>query len=248
MPTWERFPNAPITEALLDIRVSLPETISLSNLEGMQEAIKKRYPHKKPRSSNTIRVEMKENATEPEVTRTGGPDGFFFTSADQKQIIQARMDGFTFSRLKPYDRWETFRDEAKEIWGYYIKYAVPTTVTRIALRYVNRIEIPFPMRDFKDFVTTTPEIAPALPQGMTEFFMRLVIPEPNRKATVIINQTMEPVESGSKLPFIFDIDVFRVMSFPVSEGEFWGQFEELRDLKNEVFFKSTTAKARELFS
>src|SRR2546428_9694505 len=124
MPAWERFPNAPITEALLDIRVRLPETIGLSNLESLQEEIRGRYPGKKPRASSTIRLEMKENASEPEITKTkGGIDGFFFTSSDQKQIVQARMDGFTFSRLKPYDRWETFRDEAKEIWGYYIRYA-----------------------------------------------------------------------------------------------------------------------------
>jgi uncharacterized protein (TIGR04255 family) len=103
------------------------------------------------------------------------------------------------------------------------------------------------MRDFKEYVLTTAEIAPGLPQGMSEFFMRLVVPKQELDAVAIITQTMEPVTEGARLPLIFDIDVFRIGSFTVATGEIWTIFESLRDLKNEIFFKSITPKARELF-
>jgi uncharacterized protein (TIGR04255 family) len=249
MPDWIRFPNAPITEALLDIRVKLPKQVNLARLEAVQVPIKERYPFKQSRLSGIINVEIKKEASQPEIRQSSSPDGFFFASPDKKQILQARLDGFTFSKLKPYDRWETFRDEARELWRLYVETVSPDGITRLALRYINRIEIPLPMRDFKDYILTTPEIAPGLPQGMAHFFMRLVIPEEKMKATAIVTQTMEPVaDKGTVLPVIFDIDVFRVVQFSNEEiDEAWRVLEGLRDLKNEIFFKSITPKAMELF-
>lgn len=163
-------------------------------------------------------------------------------------MVQARLDGFTFSRLKPYDKWESLRDEARELWQHYIRIASPENVTRVALRYINRIEIPLPMRDFKDYILTTPEIAPDLPQGLESFFMRLVIPDSKTQAVAIVTETMEPVDESSKrLPLILDIDVFRMAAFNVQDNAMWETFEYLHDLKNDIFLKSITPKAKELF-
>src|SRR5438874_6884893 len=71
---------------------------------------------------------------------------------------------------------------------------------------INRIEIPLPMRDFKDYILTIPEIAPGLPQGLANFFMRLIIPVPAMNAIAIVTEAFDPTAaSSSVLPFIFDI-------------------------------------------
>lgn len=243
------FPNAPITEALIDIRVKLPPQTDLAKLAVFHEAIKQRYPAKQERVSWRGHLEVKAS-TVAQVSQSvaGGPDGYLFTSADGRQVIQARLDGFTFSRLKPYDKWESLRDEARELWQHYIRIASPETVTRIALRYINRIEIPLPIRDFKEYILTTPEIAPDLPQGLGSFFMRLVIPDAQAQAVAIVTETVEPVdESSNQLPLIFDIDVFRTTAFDVEGKALWETLDQLHDLKNDIFFKSITPKAKELF-
>jgi len=43
LPDYTVFPNAPITEALLDIRVKLPEERALADLKVFQEHIKDQY-------------------------------------------------------------------------------------------------------------------------------------------------------------------------------------------------------------
>jgi uncharacterized protein (TIGR04255 family) len=244
-----RFPNAPITEALLDIRVTLPAQTDLAKLATFHDAITQQYPSKQERLAWRGQLEIKASPV-PEVSQsaTGEPDGYLFTSVDGRQVVQARLDGFTFSRLKPYDKWTTLRDEAQELWQHYVRIASPETVTRVALRYINRIEIPLPMRDFKDYILTTPEIAPDLPQGLGSFFMRLVIPDPKTQAVAIVTETMEPIdESRNRLPLIFDIDVFRTAAFNIQDNVMWEAFEYLHDLKNDIFFKSITPKTKELF-
>ena len=167
----------PSPKLCFDIRVTLPAQTDLAKLATFHDAIKQKYPSKQERLAWRGHVEIKASPV-PEVSQsaTGEPDGYLFTSVDGRQVVQARLDGFTFSRLKPYDKWTTLRDEAQELWQHYVRIASPETVTRVALRYINRIEIPLPMRDFKDYILTTPEIAPDLPQGLGSFFMRLVIP------------------------------------------------------------------------
>jgi uncharacterized protein (TIGR04255 family) len=243
------FPNAPITEALIDIRVKLPPQTNLAKLAVFHDAIKQRYPAKQERVSWRGHIEVKASpVAQVSQSAAGGPDGYLFTSVDGRQVVQARLDGFTFSRLKPYDKWESLRDEARELWQHYIRIASPETVTRIALRYINRIEIPLPIRDFKEYILTTPEIAPDLPQGLGSFFMRLVIPDAQTQAVAVVTETVEPIEeSSNRLPLIFDIDVFRMAAFDVTGKALWETLDQLHDLKNDIFFKSITPKAKELF-
>lgn len=244
---WTTFPNAPVTEALLDIRVQLPEGVNLAQLATFYDSVKDRYPNKRERQSWRGGLKLTGGGELEVLQSHGGPDGYLFTSSDGKQIVQARLDGFTFNRLKPYDRWETFRDQARELWERYVGVAQPKQITRTALRYINRLEIPLPMRDFKDYILTVPEVAAALPQGLVKYFMQLVIPEPEIPATAIITEAMEPSADSTKVALILDIDVFCLKVFEVKDRGLWEVFEKLRDLKNNIFFKSITDKTKELF-
>jgi uncharacterized protein (TIGR04255 family) len=109
------------------------------------------------------------------------------------------------------------------------------------------LELPLPFKDFKEYILTTPEISPALPQGLKTFFMRLEIPHESYQAVAIITETMEAPSSTLRLPVILDIDVIRETTVSPSSSEIWQVFEQLRDFKNEIFFNSITEKAKELF-
>jgi len=241
------FPNAPITEALLDIRVELSKDIDLSKIATFHGFIKDRFPEKQERIPFKVDIKVSSGELPTAIPTSGEPDGYFFRSPNENKIAQARLDGFTFNKLKPYEKWELFRDEARKLWGLYCQVTSPIRITRIALRYINKIEIPLPMGDFKEYIKTIPEIAPGLPQGLERFFMQLVIPNEEIQATAIINQTMQPPTPNQKLPLIFDIDVWKLTNYKSDDEEMWKEFEKLRIFKNNIFSKSITKKAEELF-
>lgn len=246
MNEYTVFPNAPITEALLDIRVELPEDVTLAKLEIFHGFVKERFPEKQERVSFTAGFKL--SPAGPEVLPTSGrPDGYLFRSPNEKKIVQARLDGFTFNKLKPYENWKVFRSEARELWNFYFQITNPIKITRIALRYINLIEIPLPMKNFKEYILTLPEIAPKLPQALAHFFIQLVIPNPDIEATAIITQTIGNSPNSQRLPLILDIDVFREVIYIDNKVEMWDEFEKLRTLKNDIFFNSITEKTKELF-
>jgi uncharacterized protein (TIGR04255 family) len=243
---WPKFPHAPIREAILDIRADLPPGVTLEILARAHEAIRDRYPQRKERVKFQGGFGFAQGGVEV-MPAMAGPDGYLFTSIDGRQIVQTRLDGFTFNRLEPYDRWEAFRNEGREHWARYVDLVRPIRVTRLALRYINRIEIPVPIKDFKSYILTAPDIAPKLPQQLQTFFMRLEIPDEARHCMAIITETIEPPAQG-RLPLIFDIDAVREGAFSPEGAEIWRIFEELRDYKNEVFFNSMTNRAKRLFA
>lgn len=246
MVSYTIFPRAPITEALLDIRVELDKSPSLSSLESLHEKIKDRFPEKQQRIAYQASIKLTPGGP-TSATPSAQPDGYLFRSSATNKIAQARIDGFTFNKLKPYQDWQRFKEEAHELWNLYYECVRPLRVTRLALRYINRIDLPLPFSTFKDYILTLPEVAPEMPQALAGFFMQLSIPNPEKEATAIINETIEGITNDQKLPLIFDIDVFREVNFADNRPEIWSIFDTLREFKNEIFFSSITEKTRELF-
>jgi uncharacterized protein (TIGR04255 family) len=77
--------------------------------------------------------------------------------------------------------------------------------------------------------------------------MRLVVPNDSIGAVAIIMQTMEKPTSENRLPLVLDIDVYRKEKYESNSDKMWDEFEKLRVFKNDVFFKTTTDRAKELF-
>lgn len=247
MREWPHLPNAPIREAVLDIQVTLPAAIGLKQLERMHLRISDRYPKRRTRTRLGGSLDLKSGEFRPAPAKL---DGYLFLSEDERQIVQARLEGFTVNRLKPYATWESLRSEAQSLWGLFVDIAHPEAITRISLRYINRLEIPLPMPDLREYLRTSPDIAREIPHAVSELFMRLVIPQPTG-AVAIVTETLEPIErrsSGDILPFILDIDVLRQEALvPSNVDALWERFGQLRDVKNEIFFNSITPKAEALF-
>lgn len=246
VPGWERFPNAPIKEAMLDIQVTFGSPVETARLETFHDLIRADYPLKQSRIKWHGEIQVAEGNVAQAVKQRA--HGFLFRSADEQRAVQARQDGFTFNWLKRYDGWEVFCDEARRHWESYRDAFCPEAVTRLGLRYINRIGIPLPFTDFREYVKTAPDVAPGLPQSLSALFMRLEIPDQARGLVAIITETFESSDEGdTRLPFIFDIDVVHQAMFDPSNPTIWETFGEMRDYKNEIFFNSMTDRACELF-
>ncbi len=238
------YQNAPITEAVIDLRVELPPNIGLGELQNAHKGQETAYP--RTGQANTAFGQM-QAGKEVTTTATTKAMGYLFRSADDKQIYQARLDGFSMSRLAPYEQWETFRDEARRLWNLYTSAATPRKVVRVAVRYVNRLDIPLPLSDFGDYLRTVPEVSADLPQGLVGYFMRLAIPLVDINGLCVLNEAIVDPAAPSMVSIVLDIDVFRTSDVPTDEDGLWNLIEGLRVHKNVIFEACITDKARELF-
>ncbi|MDD5037957.1 MAG: TIGR04255 family protein [Dehalococcoidales bacterium] len=235
--------NAPIQEALIDLRVRLSSGFDPKSFINVSEQLSAEYPKNEPRRLIAGILGVKEGKLiTPE---DKGVQGYFFKSEDEKNIVQFRMDGFTFSRLHPYTKWETVLLEAKRLWEIYHSVASPELITRIAVRYINRLDIELPIKDFGEYLTAPPTIPASLPQEISQFLNRMVIHEGDK--TINLVQAMEPITEKKKIGIILDIDVFKIQESGFDIEDIWSEFEQLRGIKNRVFFESITEKTARLY-
>jgi uncharacterized protein (TIGR04255 family) len=242
----EVFSKAPITEALVDIRTQLPAGVSLPDVEALHRFIRSEYPEKQNRTLWEGSFQL-QGEKEPLATTKSQLIGYLFKSADGNQIVQFRLDGFSFSRLRPYTRWEEVYQEARRLWEVFRTNTRPIIVSRLATRYINAIEIPSKQFDYDDYFTTAPRIPDGLPQFLQHFFTRLVIPFPEEGATAVVLQTPLEKPDPVKSTVILDIDVFADVKLDPIDARIDEIFAILRRVKNDIFFKSVTDKTKELF-
>ena len=245
MPTERHYPNAPITEAVLDLRVIGRADLKIDDLSKVATGDEISYPTAEPLKAVTGSLMLgPETSATQAVTKQ---IGFVFRRNDSRYIYQARNDGFTISELPKYSSWKEFRAEAHHRWTRYRDIAQPNGIRRAALRYVNRIDVPAPLTNIEDYLRTYPSIAAALPQMTDGYFMQLGIPFEKIGARALITETIIPPAREGFVSIVLDIDTFREYPAPTSEEEAWQLLEQLRDLKNEIFEACITDKSRGLF-
>lgn len=244
MPT--HYPNAPITEAIIDLRVTPAEAVDRARLKLNDDGVLPDYPKQEELVEAVGQMAVGPRGGSASVQQT--PIGWKFSSTDQKQIVQSRVNGFTFSRLAPYESWEPFRNEARRLWDVYRDKLNPQEVVRIAVRYINRIDLPGDSVDLKEYFRTSPEIAPELPQQLEGYFMQLRFAYPNVSGHCLINQTIVPPARENVISVVLDIDLFRSQDLPQIEDDIWTCFESLHTGKNAIFEACITDPTRRLFS
>ena len=132
------------------------------------------------------------------------------------------------------------------MWTKFCNAAQPGAVTRVALRYVNRIKVledSSPGEYLNIGVRLSGKLGESLAEYENPYNVQLQLNDDRRRASAIVRCFSEPNTPAH----ILDIDVFRTGDFSPTDDELWNIFDELRDWKNELFFATTTEKAREGF-
>lgn len=248
------YPNAPITEATIDLRVVQSEKFSIEDLMEIRALVADSYPNEESEFVLSGEVHVKEDRPLLTQKTTNWHSGFRFTSRDEQRVFFARLDGFALSIRAPYDRWETFRDEARRLWKLYLSVAKVEGITRAAVRYINQLDItanaPDPeMVHLEDFVTVYPELPSSWPGGgvMRNFFMQVQIWQEDLGCWLIINEA--PTQRSPEDDFFvlqLDFDFFREqLEEPwQDDDDVWQFLEQLHVRKNEVFEASITDATR----
>jgi uncharacterized protein (TIGR04255 family) len=241
------YEKAPITEALIDIQVEMPASFSFEQLNAIKALVSDDYPHPQQRQLGQAQFLI---GPELKASTTNKPFGIQFFSPDRLQVFQANVNGFAFSRLEPYQSWEFLRDEARRLWAIYRATAMPTRITRMAVRYINQFHFPaVTSMEPDDYLNTFPELSKWLPEelrGVSNFSMTLHLPQTDLGATLIVNEALSGPAQENSVPIILDLDLFVDNPALGNDSDMWNLFERLRERKNLYFEACITDKTREL--
>lgn len=240
-----KYARAPITEAIIEIRVDPTSGVNPASCKSVFNGVRDEFPE-----MAELMLMRAQILGGPQVgaSATQTVAGYTFVSKERGQIVTACPDRFAFSQLPPYDRWETFCPLARRLWEIYRMETKPDKITRIATRFVNRIEIPMPIKDIADYFRTLPVISPGMFQDLSGYFMQIQLPQNDLVCMATLNQALLASDDHSVAPFILDIDISDEQAKLQSDEVIWNRLQEFRWRKNDIFEACITDQVRELIS
>ncbi len=175
-----------------------------------------------------------------------------FRIRDEKNhVAQFTPMGAVFSQLEPYEEWESFQTEAMRFWDIFLEIAVPTTIQRLGVRYINRIVLGR-NENPSTYLKIMQSALADLELPTESFFYQDTYQIPGYPYHVnwvrtIQTQSIAPVDYQPQA-LIIDIDVFTTNEFIASDREsLIKHLHEMRWIKNKIFFTCITKTALEQF-
>lgn len=245
----ESFPllsRAPIVEAVIGVTARAESAWEES---AISERFRQRLPgYPSVHSHREIRHELKfaADAQPEQAVHDMGWRGLRCESADKLHIAQFNRDGFSFSRLKPYQSWEQFSQEGMRLWELYNEVAQSSEIQRLGLRFINRIEFSQVEVKLEDFLENPPKPPRGMDIPFEGFLHHDTLAVPGRPYGINVIQTVQPSQGAdASWGVILDIDIFTTEPI-VNQDLIRQHLTQMRWLKNKVFFGSITSKTLEL--
>jgi uncharacterized protein (TIGR04255 family) len=240
------YSRSPIIEARIEIKVKLSPETEVTNLMQIASEIESEYEieHQYFNINGQITVDSDLIVS---ASANNSPAGYSFLAENKQRRIQARLDGFTFSQSTPYSGWVDFQETARNLWEIYDRATNPIEIERLALRYINRIEIPSTNVSLKDYFTNFPEISPDLQKTLGTYIMHLQIPIEDVNSVAHITQARVPPDSFSldTLFIILDINIITEGTISIQAEDIWKQFNLMHQNSGRIFELFITDKTRE---
>jgi uncharacterized protein (TIGR04255 family) len=133
------------------------------------------------------------------------------------------------------------------MWTKYRAQVHPERVTRIAVRYINRIEITEREFELSGYLTAYPELPDSLP-FLSRFRLQLESPQRDiENGHLVMSQGIIESNDPGVTPVLLDLDLYRTVDLPVDDG-LWQHIGELHVAENRIFESCITDRTRELFN
>lgn len=238
--------RAPITEALIDFRVKKRAEFKVQDLRRLKQTLTAEFPVVEEQFLIEGGISLKPgDAGVHQFVAADQLNGYFFKSEDGLNIAQFRSDGFTFNKLAPYTSWEELFPKVWKLWLMYIQTGAAEFVTRVAVRYINKLTIPTTTSDLGVYLTVLPVLPAGISGQVSNFLTRFVLKSQD-DCTANITEAIEKGDDPKSLTVILDIDVFKVKEFELDDPSIHSTFDALHDLKNRIFFSSITEETARL--
>jgi uncharacterized protein (TIGR04255 family) len=243
------YDHAPIAEAIIEIRCERAQGAGQIDGDALVAGL---VGYDAPMKQFAIQSDVLVGEDAVSARAKSEPRGVTVRRGDGSRVINALVDRFAFSWLGNYEDWDAFKSEAESLWLRYREVCQPETVSRLGVRFVNKIDIPSGQVEVRDYLRTTVDVSNYLPQVMAGYFMQVVIPLEEYEAGCQITSATTPSESEDSTSLILDIDTWKDVSIllrdPSASPLIDASLDTLRDAKNMVFEACITDATRSLIS
>ncbi len=244
--TQSSYKKAPITEAVIEIKIASP--LEPKEVEKVSAKFRSNYPHHQNVDSLTVALQLPAGEGGDPKAQIDREPGHRRSSSDLTQLLVLGRSAFAVSQLAPYPGWDEFFARFVRDWKIWKKAVRFRTISRIGVRYINRIDIPIAESkvEHEEFLNVYPKL-PDIFGPLSAYAVQAVLPIQDIDCKLTINSAVVPAPILDHASFVIDQDIARESNAPQSDKDIFKLLKEIRVRKNKIFEACISNRARELF-
>jgi uncharacterized protein (TIGR04255 family) len=247
MASFIQLKNTPIKEVIFTI--SFQENIELEKLEFFKKLplIIENFPI----ANMGFRTQLSPGKNELSVSKVSQM-GFILKDKSNSYIIQAKRGSFAFHKVNGYESFESILIKLETYWDELVKICGNLTIFNLSVRYLNLIG-----KEEKEKVSDLLTIVTKHPFGEdneTNLTQHRFKYDKNPQITVIVVTAkpnfIDPDKQNNKVKDGVVLDIIVNKKIDAQEGKVFRfeSFNEMRGIKNDIFFKSITEQTIKKYS
>ncbi|HAX90640.1 MAG TPA: hypothetical protein DCY07_00320 [Rhodospirillaceae bacterium] len=240
---YPTFNNAPIKEAIFNIAFQRLPNEAVDEFEKVREKLSNDFSEIMPIEAHqkTINFGSSEEALPPDQSWKHGCQ---IWSTNKLELYTARLDGFSYHKLKPYKDGRTAIKKTLEGWNSFASIVSEPKIVSMSVRNINVIEIPEISFDLNKYFEIYPKLPDALEKNeISNVYMKTVLNFREQKATGTVTLAGMPNnERGAQI--LLDIEVTKPFD---KDSSIEDVLLSLNSIKDKIFFTSHTPECRKLF-
>ena len=248
-----RYKSPPIEEALCEFRFRPGRAWDLTVPGKLQAAIGDEYMGQ-PQEQRVVQLGLHIQQDKPSNLQMGeGLARVQLVSTNGKRMVGVGPDVLSVHMLRPYQDpkepdlsgWDEFRARIETALGAYSQVAQPIGVTRVGIRYINKLVIPSTTVAVEEYLKCALPIVDGLPDHLTSFMSKVDYTYSDNVRMVLSQGSIEP--ASEHISLLLDLDVIWESQEAVDGDEVMTVVDDLRVRERVAFEAVITDKARGLF-
>lgn len=237
-PVSRVFERAPLTEAACEFRFSPASAWDWTVPGILYDRIKEQFPQKRQQHLVDVEVTFSQETAKPNVSRA--PGMMQLLTEDGSAMVQLGPNLLAINQLQRYPGWDSFRTLILTQFDNYLDVAAPSSLVRLGLRYINRVEVPEHQVDLDKYFTVYPPVPPGGPQVYKRFLQQVEL-EASEDDTLKLS--FGSVEGSPVSTFVLDLDFYRLGEWPIEAARDW--IDLAHERVEQSFFACFTDAAHE---
>lgn len=240
---WRTLNNPPVGMALAQIKLNTGDS-SVQKVDVVDKRIKEIFPIRKEGTQVNIGL-GKSNLplSVPKISTSIAT--YIYFSKEQKVKLEVSGDTITYVSEDQYTGWSDFKSKVLVFFEILERVFGQSEIQRTSIRFINRFsfnDFDNPQDYIKTFISSTAE---SQQYPLRQYGFRLLMDIPDSDTYAIVNHNVEHVLEG-KFLYTFDIDVLNSQKLLYSLESIDNSLDDLRNIKNNIFFNTLTEKTLSL--
>lgn len=246
------YASPPLVEAICDFQFLPGSPWDATVLGLVYDRIKDDFSVKQPQPGPMFNLRFSHTPVSPPMMPPALMERMQFRRPDNSALIQVGPNNLTVNHLKPYAGWPRFREMIIRVLAAYREVADPKGLSQIALRYINRINIPGdrvgPLGvKISDYLLAQPGTPAAVPQEFTAWAQRVQTSWEPAQGVLVLQSGNAQGDATSPIALLLDLALSAANASQITLEDAPAWLEKAHEGIETVFEECLGPKARELF-